>query len=130
MNATRVTISRPSGLVLTPPQMPVGQTPSALARFGDGPSYLDFDRWRQASAGSFLATQRELIQSAVHAYPQNAARAQLTLARFYLANGFAAEALGLIKLIQTKDPSLAGDAQLTTMKAAAEYHDGPLPRCP
>jgi len=73
VNATRVTISRPSGLVLTPPQMPVGQTPSALARFGDGPSYLDFDHWRQASAGSFLATQRELIQSAVHAYPQNAA---------------------------------------------------------
>jgi hypothetical protein len=124
VNATRVTISRPSGLVLTPPQMPVGQTPSALARFGDGPSYLDFDHWRQASAGSFLATQRELIQSAVHAYPQNAARAQLTLTRFYLANGFGAEALGLIKLIQTKDPSLAGDVQLTTMKAAAEYMMG------
>ncbi len=124
VNATRVTISRPSGLVLTPPQMPVGQTPSALARFGDGPSYLDFDHWRQASAGSFLATQRELIQSAVHAYPQNAARAQLTLTRFYLANGFGAEALGLIKLIQTKDPSLTGDVQLTTMKAAAEYMMG------
>jgi tetratricopeptide (TPR) repeat protein len=124
VNATRVTISRPAGLVLTPPQMPVGQTPSALARFGDGPSYLDFDHWRQASAGSFLATQRELIQSAVHAYPQNAARAQLTLTRFYLANGFGAEALGLIKLIQTKDPALAGDAQLTTMKAAAEYMMG------
>ena len=124
VNATRVTISRPSGLVLTPPQMPVGQTPSALARFGDGPSYLDFDHWHQASAGSFLATQRELIQSAVHAYPQNAARAQLTLTRFYLANGFGAEALGLIKLIQTKDPSLTGDVQLTTMKAAAEYMMG------
>jgi len=124
VNASRVTISRPSGLVLTPPQMPVGQTPSALARFGDGPSYLNFDRWRQATAGSFLATQRELIQSAVHAYPQNAARAQLTLTRFYLANGFGAEALGLIKLIQTKDPSLAGDVQLTTMKAAAEYMMG------
>ena len=124
VNATRVTISRPSGLVLTPPQMPVGQTPSALARFGDGPSYLDFDHWRQASAGSFLATQRELIQSAVHAYPQNAARAQLTLTRFYLANGFGAEALGLVKLIQTKDPSLTGDVQLTTMKAAAEYMMG------
>jgi tetratricopeptide (TPR) repeat protein len=124
VNASRVTISRPGGLMLTPPQMPVGQTPSALARFGDGPSYLDFAHWRQATAGSFLATQRELIQSAVHAYPQNAARAQLTLTRFYLANGFGAEALGLIKLIQTKDPSLTGDVQLTTMKAAAEYMMG------
>ncbi len=124
VNAGRVTISRPSGLVLTPPQMPVGQTPSALARFGDGPSYLDFEHWRQATGGSFLATQRKLIQEAVHAYPQAAANAQLALARFYLANGFASESLGLIKLIQTKDPSLAGDAQLTTMKAAAEYMMG------
>ena len=67
----------PSGLVLTPPQMPVGQTPSALARFGDGPSYLDFAHWRQATGGSFLATERKLIQAAVHAYPQAAANAQL-----------------------------------------------------
>ena len=39
-------------------------------------------------------------------------------------------ALGLINLIQAKDPALAGDAQLTTMRAAADYHDGPLPRRP
>ncbi len=124
VNTSRVTISRPAGLTLTPPQMPVGQTPSALARFGDGPSFMDFGRWREATGGSFLATQRKLVQSAVHAYPQDAARAQLTLARFYLANGFAAESLGLIKLMQSKDPALAGDVQLTTMKAAADYMMG------
>ena len=52
VNTSRVTISRPDGLLLTPPQMPVGQTPSALARFGDGPSYLDFGRWGEATGGS------------------------------------------------------------------------------
>jgi hypothetical protein len=124
VSTSRVTISRPDGLLLTPPQMPAGQTPSALARFGDGPSYLDFGRWGEATGGSFLATQRKLVQAAVHAFPQDAARAQLTLARFYLANGFAAESLGLIKLMQAKDPALAGDAQLTTMKAAADYMMG------
>ena len=36
-----------SGLALTPPQMPVAQTPSALAHAGDGPSYLDFAHWGQ-----------------------------------------------------------------------------------
>ena len=56
------TISRPVGLSLTPPQMPVAQTPSALARFGDGPSYLDFADWGQAGGGSFLATERKLTQ--------------------------------------------------------------------
>ena len=50
--------------------------------------------------------------------------ARLTLARFYLANGFAAEALGLLNLIQSHDPALAGDTQLATMRAAADYMMG------
>ena len=50
--------------------------------------------------------------------------ARLNLARFYLANGFAAEALGLINLMQPNDPALAGDAQLVTMRAAADYMMG------
>ena len=106
---SRVTISRPSGLALTPPQMPVAQSPSALAHFGDGPSYLDFAHWGQASGGSFLATERKLTQIVAHADQQKAGPARLTLARFYLANGFAAEALGLLSLLQAHDPALAGD---------------------
>ncbi len=45
----RVTISRPSGMLLTPPQMPVAQSPSSLARFGEGPSYLNFAKWGVAT---------------------------------------------------------------------------------
>ena len=86
--------------------MPVAQTPSALARFGDGPVLSGFRHWGQASGGSFLATERELIQSRRHCRSAEGHPARLTLARFYLANGFAAEALGLINLIQAKDPAL------------------------
>ncbi len=121
---SRVTIGRPSGLALTPPQMPVAQSPSALARYGDGPSYLDFAHWGIASGGSFLATERRLTQASARLAPVVAGPARLTLARFYLANGFAAEALGLLNLVQTNDPALAGDPQLVTMRAAAEYMMG------
>jgi len=125
VDASRVSISRPSGLSLTPPQMPVAQTPSALARSGDGPSYMNFAQWGQeggmAGGGSFLATERKLTQIVAHADPQKSAAARLNLARFYLANGFAAETLGLLNLLQAKDPALAGDAQLATMRAVAEY---------
>jgi hypothetical protein len=121
---SRVSIGRPSGLGLTPPQMPVALSPSALARFGDGPSYLDFAHWGQASGGSFLATERRLTQIAAEANPQMAGAARLNLARFYLANGFGAETLGLLGLMQAKDPALAGDPQLVTMRAAAEYMMG------
>ena len=127
---SRVTIARPGGLALTPPQMPLAQSPAALAHGGDGPSFLDFAHWGQTSAGSFLATERALTQQAAKAGPQLAAPARLNLARFYLANGFAAEALGLIKLVTDNDPSLSGDTQIVTMRAAAEYHDGPLSRRP
>jgi hypothetical protein len=120
----RVTISRPSGMLLTPPQMPVAQSPSSLARFGEGPSYLNFAKWGVASGGSVLATERRLTQAAASLAPAKAGTARLNLARFYLANGFAAEALGVIKLLQTNDPALAGDTQLVTMRAAAAYMMG------
>jgi hypothetical protein len=124
VDAARVSIGRPNGLALTPPQMPVAQSPSALAHYGDGPSYLNFASWGVASGGSFLATERKLTQVVAHA-PQNKANLpRLNLARFYLANGFAAEALGLLNLLQQHDPALAGDTQLVTMKAAAEYMMG------
>ena len=124
VDTSRVSISRPSGLSLTPPQMPVAQSPSALARAGDGPSYMDFAHWGQASGGSFLATERKLTQAVAHADRQKSGAARLTLARFYLANGFASEALGLLNLLQAHDPGLAGDAQLVTMRAVAEYMMG------
>ncbi len=124
VDTSRVSISRPSGLSLTPPQMPVAQTPSALAHSGDGPSYMNFVRWGQAGAGSILATERKLAQDVAQADKRKSGAARLNLARFYLANGFAAEALGLLDLIQAHDPALAGDAQLVTMRAVAEYMMG------
>ncbi|MES2473062.1 MAG: hypothetical protein V4601_09520 [Pseudomonadota bacterium] len=120
----RVVISRPAGMALTPPQMPLGQSPSAMARFGNGPSYLNFAKWGVASGGSFLATERRLTQAAARQSSAKAGAARLELARFYLANGFAAEALGVINLLQTNDPALMGDAQLATMRAAAAYMMG------
>ena len=124
VDTSRVSISRPSGLSLTPPQMPVAQTPSAMAHSGDGPSYMNFTHWGQASGGSFLATERKLAQIVAHTDPQKSSNARLTLARFYLANGFGSEALGLLNLLQARDPALAGDAQLVTMRAVAEYMMG------
>ncbi len=123
-DTSRVSISRPSGLSLTPPQTPIAQSPSAMARSGDGPSYMNFAHWGRASGGSFLATERELTQVVAHSSPQKASTARLNLARFYLANGFGAETVGLLNLLQSHDPALAGDAQLVTMRAVAEYMMG------
>ncbi len=121
---SRITISRPGGLALTPPQLPLGQTPAALARLGEGPGFLDLKAWGALKAGSFLATERLLNERIAHQPTPGASGARLDLARFYLAHRFAPEALGLIDLVQTHDPGLMGDAQLTTMRAAAQYMMG------
>jgi hypothetical protein len=121
---SRVTIARPGGLSLTPPQLPLAQTPAALARYGEGPSFLDFRTWGALKAGSFLATERLLNERIAHQPTPGASGARLELARFYLAHRFAPEALGLIDLVQSHDPALIGDAQLTTMRAAAQYMMG------
>jgi tetratricopeptide (TPR) repeat protein len=120
----RLTITRPGGLSLTPPSMPAAESLDALASADASPDFLDFAVWSPLTGGSFLATERRLIQAASHLAPEKATHARLTLARFYLAHHFAAEAMGWINLIQASDPGLRGDAQLTTMHAAADYMMG------
>ena len=123
MNA-RVSITHPGGLALTPPAEPVPNSPSALTRNGDGPSFLDFSSWSKADGKTFLDKERRLRQASAHMKPEDATRARLALARFYLANGFAAEALGLINLMQEGDAALQSDRHLQTMRAAADYMMG------
>jgi hypothetical protein len=121
---SRITIGEPNGLALTPPSAPAADSPADLARAGDGPSYLDFTAWSKGAGNNFLAAERRLRADAAAVPAQEANNARLTLARFYLAKGFAAETLGLIGLMQASDPGLSGDAQLQTMRAAADYMMG------
>ncbi|MDE2495837.1 MAG: hypothetical protein KGL97_18205 [Alphaproteobacteria bacterium] len=124
INQTRVTITHQGGLDLTPPTMPMASSPQALAESGNGPCFLDFADWQKITGGSFLATERRLRAAAARLKPEDANHARLALARFYLANGFAAETLGLLDIMQSIDPALQSDMQLQTMRAAADYDMG------
>jgi hypothetical protein len=121
---TRVTLSRPGGMALTPPQAPVANSPAALAHIAGGPSFLDLAKWGKENGGSFLASERALNHAIATVPPSQMNSARLRLARFYLAQDFGAEALGLVNLIQSSDPALKGDIQLATMRAAAEVQMG------
>ncbi|MDE1987573.1 MAG: hypothetical protein KGJ28_13610 [Alphaproteobacteria bacterium] len=124
INQTRVTITHPGGLDLTPPTMPLASTPQAMAEGGSGPCFLDFADWKKVTGGSFLATERRLRMATARLKPEDANHARLALARFYLANHFAAETLGLLDIMQSIDPALQSDMQLQTMRAAADYDMG------
>lgn len=124
IDRTRVTITHTGGLALTPPALPVADSPAALAQRGGGPSFLDFAGWSRFQGGSFLATERRLRAATARLRAEAANHARLVLARFYLVNGFSAEALGLINMMQALDPALQSDRQLQTMRAAANYMMG------
>ena len=125
-----MTITRPGGLALTPPTMPLASSPRRWLRGGDGPCFLDFADWKKVTGGSFLATERRLRAATARLKPEDANHARLALARFYLANGFAAEALGLI------EPDAVDRSRAAERHAAADHargrrlHDGPLSRRP
>ena len=121
IDKTRITITRAGGLSLTAPTTPAFASSGALGGGDDSPCFLDFARWSRISGGSFLATERRLRAATARLKNEDANHARLILARFYLANGFAAEALGLINVIQATDPALQSDMQLQTMRAAADY---------
>lgn len=116
-----ITMARPAGLAMTSSQAAAPLTPSGLVRNEDSLSFLDLANWGRAQAGGFLATERRLEANIAAQRPEDANHARLALARFYLGNQFAAEALGLINIMQASDPSLQGDMQMQTMRAAADY---------
>jgi hypothetical protein len=124
IEATRVTITRPDGLSLTPSLMPSATSSEGLAGDTASPCFLNFAEWRKISGGSFLATERRLRAAIARLAPEAANKARLALARFYLANDFAAEALGVINIMQQADPGLQSDMQLQTMRAAASLQMG------
>ncbi len=124
IDRTRVTITRHGGLALTPPTIPLADSPAALAQRDGGPAFLNFASWAKFQGGSFLATERRLRAATARLKLDDANHARLVLARFYLANRFSAEALGLINMMQALDPALQSDKQLQTMRAAANYMMG------
>ena len=124
VDQSRIRISRPAGLQLNAATEPTPSSPAQLSRPGDGPTFIDFTSWAQAPGKGFLDAERRLRLKVTQQKPQDVNHARLVLARFYLANQFGAEALGLIDLIQATDPTLQGDPQLQTMRAAADFMMG------
>jgi hypothetical protein len=122
VSGQKVTVTRTGGLSLTQDTTPAIALPERAAA-GDA-SFLDFARWGVVTNGSFLATERALRAEAAKRSGAAANGARLALARFYLANGFSAETLGLVAMLQASNPSPGLTTQLQIMRAAADYRMG------
>ncbi|BBF91853.1 tetratricopeptide repeat protein [Blastochloris tepida] len=94
-NGNHVAVSRPSGLVLSAP----GAAGGGHSMIGAQPVALDPQLWGAERTQPFQQRQAELIETAADAGEAGRQGARLNLARFYLANGFAAEARGVLDTI-------------------------------
>jgi len=120
----RVSITRPDGLALTPPVTIIPQSPAVLPAVVAGNTFVDFAHWGASPGTRLYDAQRRLLQNLARAPAGTVVAKRLALARFDLANGLAAEAFGLIQLMQRTDPGLESDPQLQVMRGAAEYAMG------
>ena len=120
VNQSRIRIGRPNGLVLDANTQVAAKSPADLTRPGDGPTFIDFVKWAKAPGKGFLDSERRLRAMITKQKPQDVNKARRVLARFYVANQFAAEALGLVNLMQATDPTLQGDPQLQIIRAASD----------
>ena len=116
-----VMIARPGGLAMTKGPISAAQSPQALLRGDDSPSFLDLANWANSQGTSFYKAQQRLREHIAAERSEDANHARLALARFYLGNQFGPEAMGLINIVQASDPSMQGDMRLQTMRAAADY---------
>lgn len=109
-----VEISRPSGLALSNEQdRLLGGAPADLRRL------FDFAGWVGPSTQTFVERRSLLENTAANTDPSARTAPRLDLARFYFANLFGAETLGVLAQIERDDPQSAADRGVQALKGAA-----------
>lgn len=109
--ANKITISRPQGLALSPTAIGQQQLASSFRAVTFDPQLWGFDR-----QAPYNARQADLIYAAAMAPSEQRRKARLNLARFYLARGMSAEALGVVE-VALADENAADDVTGTVLKA-------------
>lgn len=112
----KIVISRPGGLTLSAPVVPVALTGSA--------SVFDTAEWAQNQKGSFLPRLDELINAASVAPDDGRLAANLALGKFYLARGFYQEAKGAFDLALAKPRPQEGVQPVLMARAVTEILAG------
>lgn len=115
---TGIEVTGPEGLALSVAADRMRGTASGVPRL------FDFTAWLGPETDSFLERRSELERAIAAATPSTRSRPRLALARFYFANLYAAETLGVLDAIERADPSFAADPALRAMKGAAYLMNG------
>ena len=82
---------------------------------------FDLNAWIAGGEANFVADRRRLYERIVVAGEAQRNLARMDLARFYLAHGLDAEALGVLRAISNDDPKRAEQPDFLAVRGAASY---------
>jgi len=82
---------------------------------------LDFKIWRNVKVKTFTRDRRKLQYTITRKKGLKKEGARLDLARFYMANGFGAEVIGMMRLIEKDRPAVTKDAEFRLMRGIGNY---------
>jgi hypothetical protein len=110
-----VELTSGAGLQVTPVSREMAAT-NTLAAGGPITTIFDFERWRALAPAAFEAQKQKLLKTAASTKELEREKARFDLAAFFLARGFAAEALGVLDTWRPAVPAsskmrVSGDAR-------------------
>lgn len=109
----RVIVRRPAGLALSEEAVEV----TGARASGEG--LLNAAQWNSDRNGSVREAGRGLMRAAADAPRRGRTPARMRLVEFYLANGFAEEAYGVLQIIQKEDAVAGGGRDVALMSGLA-----------
>lgn len=119
VEGNEVVLSRPNGLNISNAQF--AQTVSSVlpvAQVGVSPAYADFAAWGKPIAETEAEAIRKLMRLSSQS-PGGMSPARMSLARYYIANGFGAEALGVLTNVAREDRTADANPSFRAARAIA-----------
>jgi tetratricopeptide (TPR) repeat protein len=109
-----------SGAPESPQPQPNPPETRASVERGAGQPLFDFAAWRH-DGSSFEDARQELLQAAADAPDASRNEARMRLAEFYFARGFAAETLGVLRIVGESEPRYMADPLFRAMRGVSRY---------
>lgn len=129
-DADGIAITSPGGLLLSEANggrpaesiaKPSGAAPPEAVEIEiSAPHFFDFAGWSRGDT-SFEDTRKYLQHVVLASKGAERTQARLDLARFFFARGFYADALGLLRVAATDDPTAANDADYLALRGGCLY---------
>ncbi|MBI1210578.1 MAG: hypothetical protein GC190_03880 [Alphaproteobacteria bacterium] len=119
-------VTRPNGLNLSAEQ-PATLAGTSMLGNGRSPAFVDFAAWGRAGDETHAEAARRLLRASALS-PGGMSGPRMALARYYIAEGFGSEALGVLGLIASEDQTAAANPQFRVAHALANmlmgrYHE-------